>query len=162
MAATPSLPQHHSLLRLHDDLCHPAVQSSPATDRLPARDLGRLDDAYGAKAVSAMTVLGYVHTFNDAEVIDGTIRALGEQSYPIPEILLVDNASTDGTLDRAFPSKVTILKNDQNLGTSGAVAAGMKYALLHGYDWIYILDADSSPGPDAIANLLRCYGNLSP
>ena len=50
-----------------------------------------------------MKVLGYVHTFNDAEVIDGTIRALCEQTYPIPEILLVDNASTDATLHRTSP-----------------------------------------------------------
>ncbi len=112
--------------------------------------------------MSAMTVLGYVHTFNDAEVIDGAIRALAEQTYPLPEILLVDNASTDGTLDRVFPSKVTIIKNDQNLGTSGAVAKGMEYALAQGYDWIYILDADSEPQADAVQNLVRCYQNLSP
>jgi rhamnosyltransferase len=109
-----------------------------------------------------MKVLAYVHTYNDAEVIDGTIAALCAQSYPLPEILLVDNASTDGTLERAFPSKVTIIRNDQNLGTSGAVAAGMQYALAHGYDWIYIMDADSHPEADAIENLVACYRNLSP
>jgi len=109
-----------------------------------------------------MKVLAYVHTFNDAEVIDATVRALCEQTYPIPEILLVDNASTDHTLDRIFPGKVTIIRNDQNLGTSGAVAAGMEYALAHGYDWIYILDADSRPEAQAIENLLRCYQSLSP
>jgi rhamnosyltransferase len=106
-------------------------------------------------------VLAYLHTFNDAEVIEGTIRALCDQTYPIPEILLVDNASSDGTLNRTFPSKVTTIKNDQNLGTSGAVAIGMEYALAHGYDWIYILDADSAPQRDAVENLLRCYQGLS-
>src|SRR5205823_5681583 len=100
--------------------------------------------------------------YNAAEVIDGTIHALCEQTYPIPEILLVDNASTDGTLDRTFPSTVTIIKNAQNLGASGSVAAGMEYALAHGYDWIYIVDADSRPAVDAIENLVRCYQSLSP
>jgi GT2 family glycosyltransferase len=109
-----------------------------------------------------MKVLGYVHTYNDADVIDATIQALCDQTYPLPEILLIDNASTDDTLDRGFPRKVTIIRNNQNLGTSGAVAAGMAYALEHGYDWIYILDADSTPAPDAVENLLRCYDNLSP
>ena len=107
-------------------------------------------------------VLAYVHTFNDADVIDGTMQALCDQSYPIPEILLIDNASTDGTLDRSFPDKVTIIRNQQNLGTSGAVAAGMEYAIARGYDWIYILDADTLPAPTAIENLVRCYRNLSP
>jgi len=110
----------------------------------------------------AMKLLAYVHTYNDGDVIDATLRALCAQSYPIPEILLIDNASTDDTLDRAFPSKVTIIRNDENLGTSGAVAAGMEYALAHGYDWIYILDADSEPAPDAVENLMRCYQSLSP
>ena len=108
-----------------------------------------------------MKILAYVHTFNDADVIDGTIRALCAQTYPIPEILLIDNASTDATLDRTFPNHVTIVKNNLNLGTSGAVAAGMEYAIAHNYEWIYILDADSQPQPDAIEQLVRCYEGLS-
>jgi GT2 family glycosyltransferase len=112
--------------------------------------------------LNATKVLAYFHTYNDAEVVDGTIRALCDQTYPIPEILLVDNASVDGTLDRDFPSKVTIILHEQNLGTSGAVATGMEYALAHGYHWIYILDADSAPRPDAVEKLLRCYESLSP
>lgn len=116
----------------------------------------------GAPLLSAPEVLAYLHTYNDADVVDGTIRALCAQTYPIPEILLVDNASSDGTLDRPFPAKVSIVSNDRNLGTSGAVAIGMEYALAHGYQWIYILDADSAPCPDAVEKLLRCYHSLSP
>jgi GT2 family glycosyltransferase len=109
-----------------------------------------------------MKVLAYVHTYNDDDVIDATIRALCEQTYPIEEILLVDNASTDATLNRTFPGNVTVIENRANLGTSGAVAIGMEYGLTHGYDWIYILDADSLPQPDAIERLVLCYEHLSP
>jgi GT2 family glycosyltransferase len=112
--------------------------------------------------LSAMRVLAHVPTFNSAEVIDGTIEAVCRQTYPVLEILLIDNASTDATLDRIFPAKVTIVKNHQNLGTSGAVAAAMEYALAHSYDWIYILDADSAPEPTAIEKLVQCYMKLSP
>ncbi len=111
---------------------------------------------------NAVKVLAYLHTFNDADVVEGTIEALCAQTYPIPEILLVDNASTDATLDRTFPSKVTIIRNSYNLGTSGAVAIGMEYAIANGYDWIYILDADSTPQPDAIDKLVRCFEGFSP
>ncbi len=110
--------------------------------------------------MSKPKVLAYLHTFNDEEVIDATIAALCRQTYPIPEILLIDNASTDRTLDRTFPDKVTIIRNSENTGTSGAVASGMEYAIAHNYDWIYILDADSTPEPDAIANLVKCYESL--
>jgi GT2 family glycosyltransferase len=112
--------------------------------------------------VKAAEVLAYFHTYNDAEVVDGIIAALGRQTYPVREILLVDNASVDGTLDRNFPSNVTVIRHQQNLGTSGAVATAMEYALTHGYDWIYILDADSMPRPDAIEKLLQCYASLDP
>jgi GT2 family glycosyltransferase len=124
--------------------------------------VGRPDDARGAALLNKPKVFAHVHTYNDAEVIDGTIQALCKQTYPITEILLVDNASTDDTLDRTFPVNVTVIRNQQNLGTSGSVAIGMEYGIAHGYDWIYILDADSAPQADAIENLIRCYQGLSP
>ena len=112
--------------------------------------------------VSAIKVLAYVHTYNSADVIDATITALCGQTYPVSEVLLVDNASSDGTPDRAFPDKVTLIRHRQNLGTSGAVAVGMRYALAHGYDWIYIVDADSIAEPDAIEKLVKSYLSLPP
>jgi rhamnosyltransferase len=109
-----------------------------------------------------MKVLGYVHAYNNAGEIDATIRSLCEQTYPLSEILLVDNGSIDGTPDRPFPSKVTVFRNKENLGCCGAVAIGMEYAIANGYDWIYVLDADSAPAPDAIERLLHRYQNLTP
>ncbi len=76
-----------------------------------------------------MKILGHIHTFNDEEVIDLSLQALLDQTYPLDEIVLVDNASTDGTLQRNFPSKVTIIRHTENLGTSGAVATGLQYGI---------------------------------
>ena len=45
-------------------------------------------------------VLAHIHTFNDADIIDRTIEALLRQSRPVDGILVVDNASSDATLDR--------------------------------------------------------------
>lgn len=108
-----------------------------------------------------MKVLGHIHTYNDESVIDATMAALCAQTFPIPEILLVDNASTDRTLDRPFPDTVTIIRHRENLGTSGSVRAGLKYAIDRGYDWIYILDADSAPKEDAVETLIRLYESFS-
>lgn len=114
-------------------------------------------EAEPARGRDPLKVLGHIHTFNDADVIDRSIEALSRQTFPLPEILLVDNASTDDTLDRRFPDQVTVIKHQENLGTSGAVFAGFQYALQHGYDWIWILDADSAPRPDALETLIRFY-----
>ncbi len=107
-----------------------------------------------------MRILGHIHTFNDEEIIDRTLQALLDQTYPVDEIVLVDNASQDSTLARAFPKQVSIVRHPENQGTSGAVATGMEYALGRQYDWIYLLDADSLPRKDALQRLIEFYQGL--
>ena len=63
-----------------------------------------------------MRVLTHIHTFNDADIIDRTIAAVRRQTRPVDGILVVDNASTDGTLDRPSLQHATILRNRENLG----------------------------------------------
>lgn len=104
-----------------------------------------------------MRILGHIHSLNDEEVIEGSLQALLDQTHPVDEILVVDNGSTDGTLNRRFPEHVTIIRLPENRGTSGAVATGLQYAMANRYDWIWILDADSAPSRNALATLLDLY-----
>ena len=104
-----------------------------------------------------MRVLAHIHTFNDADIIDRTIEGVLRQTRPVDGILLVDNASIDGTLDRPSVRNTTVLRHSENLGTSGAVHSGFSFALQHGYDWIWVFDADSIPEPDALEKLLTLY-----
>jgi rhamnosyltransferase len=100
-------------------------------------------------------VLVHLHTWNDADVIGIALDAVLQQTRPVDGILLVDNGSTDGTSKLAYPDIVTVVRAPLNLGTSGAVAIGIEYALAHGYDWIWVLDADSVPRSDALELLTR-------
>jgi len=102
-------------------------------------------------------ILGHIHTFNDEDVIERSVQALLEQTHPLDEVLVVDNASQDGTLDRRFPPPVTVIRHSENRGTSGAVITGFEYALGKGYDWIWIFDADTAPEKDALEKLLGLY-----
>src|SRR5271165_3564782 len=104
----------------------------------------------GAAVQQPMRVLVHIHTFNDAEVIEQALRGVQRQTRPVDGIVIVDNASTDGTLKRTFPETVTIIRNAENLGSSGAVAVGFSHASREKFDWIWILDADSVPEPDAL------------
>jgi rhamnopyranosyl-N-acetylglucosaminyl-diphospho-decaprenol beta-1,3/1,4-galactofuranosyltransferase len=104
-----------------------------------------------------MRVLCYIHSFNDADVIDRSLDAVRHQTRLPDAFLLVDNASTDGTLDRTFPETVTVIRNRENLGSSGAIRIGFAYAQEHGFDWMWIVDADCTPDPDALATLLDEY-----
>jgi GT2 family glycosyltransferase len=109
-----------------------------------------------------MRVLAHIHTFNDADIIDATIEAVRRQTRPVDGILVVDNASIDGTLDRPSLRHATVLRHQENLGTSGTVISGMRFAFEHEYDWIWVFDADSAPAPDALQVLLDFYSGVPP
>ncbi len=102
-----------------------------------------------------MRILVHVHTWNDADVIGTALDAIMKQTWTVEEILIVDNASTDGTAELAYPEIATVVRHRLNLGTSGAAKTGLEYAIAHGYDWIWILDADSVPRVDALELLTR-------
>lgn len=108
-----------------------------------------------------MRVLAHIHTFNEAAFIDQALGGLQRQTRRPDAIIIVDNGSTDGTVDRIFPENVTVVVNSVDLGTSGSVGIGFAHALKHGFDWIWVLDADSVPQPDALANLLAFFEGLA-
>jgi rhamnopyranosyl-N-acetylglucosaminyl-diphospho-decaprenol beta-1,3/1,4-galactofuranosyltransferase len=114
----------------------------------------------GLIAQQPMRVLTHIHTLNDAAVIDQALDALKRQTRPPDAIIVVDNASTDTTLNRLFPANTTIVRNSENLGTSGAIRIGLAHALKHGFDWTWLFDADSVPEPDALENLLDFFSRL--
>lgn len=86
------------------------------------------------------------------------LDALLAQSRPLDEIILVNNASTDGTLrlvSQKYP-QVTLLNLANNLGVGGGYAAGLEYALKNKhYDWVWLFDQDSIPKLDALERLLQ-------
>jgi rhamnosyltransferase len=104
-----------------------------------------------------MRVLAHIHTFNEVAVIERAVTGIERQTRRPDALIVVDNGSTDGTLDRIFPEWVTIIRNPQNVGVSGSLRVGMTYAVEHGFDAIWILDADAVAEPDALERLLDEY-----
>jgi glycosyltransferase involved in cell wall biosynthesis len=104
-----------------------------------------------------MRVLAHIHTYNEADVIDQAIAGIERQTRRPDALVIVDNGSTDGTLDRVFPEWVTIIRNPENVGVSGSIRNGMTYASEHGFNWIWILDADVVAEPEALATMLDEY-----
>jgi GT2 family glycosyltransferase len=99
-------------------------------------------------------ILVQLHTWNGAQIVHLALDAVLRQTVAAERILIVDNASTDGTADLPYPKNVTVLRHSINLGTSGSVKTGIEYARSCGYDWIWVLDADSVPRPDALELLV--------
>ncbi len=97
-------------------------------------------------------------THNRKSLLRESLAALRSQSHPVQTILVVDNASTDGTaqmLAGEFPD-VAGLRLDQNLGGAGGYYAGIAWAMKAGFEWFWLLDDDTIADRDTLANLFDC------
>ncbi len=104
-----------------------------------------------------MPVWTVVVTYNRKALLRECLRALAAQTRAPERILVVDNASTDGTPDlvrEEFGDLVELLELPENVGGAGGFHAGMQAAHAGGAEWIWLMDDDTIPAPDALAELL--------
>jgi rhamnopyranosyl-N-acetylglucosaminyl-diphospho-decaprenol beta-1,3/1,4-galactofuranosyltransferase len=101
--------------------------------------------------------------YNSGDLLLQQMEALLRQTRPLQEIIVVDNASSDGTsalVAERFP-QVTFLRMAENLGIGAGLAAGLRYAALEKrHDWVWTFDQDSVPNNDALEALLKGIESL--
>src|ERR1700722_11537010 len=84
------------------------------------------------------------------------LDALKKCTYPELTVLAVDNGSSDDSVDRiraAHPS-ITLLETGANLGFAGGNNVGVRHALAQGADYLWLLNNDTEPAPDALSALV--------
>ncbi|WP_314281772.1 polyprenol monophosphomannose synthase [Capnocytophaga leadbetteri] len=100
-----------------------------------------------------------IPTYNEIENIEAIIRAVFSRDERF-HILIVDDNSPDGTaakvkaLQTEFPTRLFLEVRTEKKGLGTAYIHGFEWALAHGYDYIFEMDADFSHNPD---DLLRLY-----
>jgi GT2 family glycosyltransferase len=90
---------------------------------------------------------------NELHHLKPCLHSIFQQTYPNFEVLLVDNASTDGSLEyvrEAYPS-VKIIQNTTNLGYAGANNVGFKHA---NGELVAVLNPDTRVNPDWLIELV--------
>lgn len=100
-------------------------------------------------------VCAVIVTYNRKELLRKCLTAVLSQTRPPDHVLVVDNASTDGTremLKKEFP-QVEVLALPENQGGAGGFHEGMKKAYEDGYDWIWVMDDDTIPSSTALEKL---------
>jgi len=93
-------------------------------------------------------------TYNSGRFIKRCLESVLEQQYPNIEVVVVDNASTDGTVDilEQFADRCRIYYNEDNLGF--AAAQNQAIAIGRG-DWVLTLNPDVLLNPDFISELVE-------
>jgi len=102
-------------------------------------------------------VCAVIVTYNRKELLRECLSAVLSQTRPPDHVLVVDNASTDGTpvmLREEFP-QVEVLRLPENQGGAGGFHEGMKRAYEAGYEWLWLMDDDTVPQPKALEALLE-------
>jgi GT2 family glycosyltransferase len=102
-----------------------------------------------AEAVSAAIL-----NWNGGDLVVECLRSLRRQTHPIEDRIVVDNASTDGSLERlkAEDPGLTVISNSRNLGF--AAAANQAVAAAKG-SWLLLANLDVEFEPDYIARLVE-------
>lgn len=115
-----------------------------------------------------------VVTYNRVSLLKHCLAALVAQTHLPDRIVVVDNASTDGTremlsregwMDR---SDFELVAMPENTGGAGGFAKGLKHSFDTGAAWVWMMDDDAVPHPAALAELLavstnpeHAYGSLA-
>lgn len=137
-----------SLYRSRGDV--PSIEQ----EAVPQRPIGR--------------IFACVLTYNRKETALTCLRALLDQTRPVDEIVVFDNGSTDGTkefLEHAgflARANFNFLRVEKNVGPAAGLAALFERAYSDGCDWVWAMDDDVIPEPDALEELVAAYSaNLS-
>lgn len=98
-----------------------------------------------------------VVTYNRRELLEQTLRAIEAQTRAPAHIVVIDNASTDGTqefLESWVPTlPTTIERSAENLGGAGGFCRGMEIAYELGAENAWLMDDDTVAQPESLAHL---------
>ena len=100
----------------------------------------------------SLRVLVVIPAYNESQNIVSTVKSVTDRGY---DYVVVNDGSTDNTLQVCRENGLNVLDLPQNLGIGGAVQAGHKYAQRFGYDVDIQVDGDGQHDPAYIPLLVE-------
>lgn len=98
----------------------------------------------------SLPVTLYIPCYNSARFLDRVLPAVLRQTYPIAEVFVVDDGSTDSTREIAERHGIRVLRHAVNRGLGAARNTGVRTATT---EYIACLDSDVVPRPDWLEHL---------
>ncbi len=119
-----------------------------------------------------MHVTAVMVAYNRRELLGEALAALAAQTRPLDRLIVVDNASDDGSGELAeevlagWGDRARLIRLTENTGGAGGFAVGIAAAIAgepaatHAAtptDWIWVMDDDTVPTPGALAGALEAH-----
>ena len=85
------------------------------------------------------------------------VESCRKLAYPHFRILIIDNGSTDNSeaiLREQFPA-IELIQTGSNLGFAGGNNVGIRYAIEHGADYVWLLNNDTVVDTEALSALVQ-------
>ena len=104
-------------------------------------------------------VIALVVTYNRKELLQRCLDAILGQDYPVDRVLVIDNASTDGTETlfvegTKYSSRILYNRMPSNLGGAGGFKKALQLASKLECDWVWLMDDDCIAYPDTLSKLI--------
>jgi glycosyltransferase involved in cell wall biosynthesis len=101
-----------------------------------------------------MKIVAVIPAYNEAR----TIRDVATRTLRVlPELIVVDDGSTDATAAELEGLRLTVISNPENLGKGASLWRGFAVALAEGADAVVTLDADAQHQPEDIPRLVEAW-----
>lgn len=101
-------------------------------------------------------IAAVICNYNKSGYVTDCIQSVLESEFQEFDVIVVDNASTDDSVEKIrelYENKVTLFVNAENLGGSGGFNTGIRYAVEQGYEYVWCLDNDVLVDEHAIGEL---------
>lgn len=105
-------------------------------------------------------IAAVVVTYNRLQLLKECIESLRNQSRRPNLIIVINNSSNDGTADWLYAQHDLLVVTQDNAGNAGGQYTGINLACDKGYEWVWCMDDDAEPYPDALEKLLE-HMNIS-
>ncbi len=101
-----------------------------------------------------LKILVIIPAYNEEESIANVVETV-KREYKNCDVLVVNDGSTDNTLEEAKKTSAILIDLPNNLGIGGAVQTGYLYAYKYKYDIAIQVDGDGQHNPKHIADMVN-------
>ncbi len=101
-----------------------------------------------------LKIAAVVVTFNRLNLLKQCVNSIRGQTRRLDAVIVINNSSTDGTLDWLNSQTDLICITQENTGSAGGQYTGIRFAYDRGYDWIWCMDDDTLPNENCLDKLM--------